>query len=183
MTNAIGISAHLHDAACCLRQESKLVAAPEEERFHPPKARAGDPEARMQILPASRPNPHSGHRCGSPSTSSRQGSCGPALGRSRPGNAATGRPRSRQRKRPDFWVLYYIIRSTGAKLSSCRNALPTSIQSNRSSPSSSTCCERPPLERSRPFAPQLARSSAPIRLQNAPTTSGTQAIKPKLIVL
>ncbi|HEX3091965.1 MAG TPA: carbamoyltransferase [Candidatus Angelobacter sp.] len=33
MTNIIGVSAHFHDAACCLLQDGNLVAAAEEERF------------------------------------------------------------------------------------------------------------------------------------------------------
>jgi carbamoyltransferase len=31
--NILGISAHYHDAACCLLRDGELIAAAEEERF------------------------------------------------------------------------------------------------------------------------------------------------------
>src|SRR5208282_5835024 len=45
-----------------------------------------------------------------------------------------------------------LIRSTGAKLFFLPNIRPTSIPSNRSSPSSSTCCEKPTPDQAKPSA-------------------------------
>jgi len=64
-----------------------------------------------------------------------------------------------------------------------RNTRRTSTRSNRSSPSSSICCARRQHVRSRPSARQSVKSSAPSPLKNAPTTSETQAIKLKPIML
>ena len=52
------------------------------------------------------------------------------------------------------------IRAAGAKLSSCRPTRPTSTPSNRSSPSSRPCCEKPTSEPSK----QPGGVSAPSRL-------------------
>ena len=45
------------------------------------------------------------------------------------------------------------------------------------------CCARPPSEPSTPSASQSANSSLPSPPRNAPTTSGTQVIKHKIIKL
>ena len=67
-----------------------------------------------------------------------------------------------------------LIRSAGAKLF----FLP------KYSPSSSTCCEKPPREPSRPSASPSTTSLRPSHPTNAPTTSQTQVIgEPKIITL
>lgn len=45
MSNVIGISAHYHDAACCLLQDGVLIAAAEEERFSRKKHDPGIPKS------------------------------------------------------------------------------------------------------------------------------------------
>lgn len=67
------------------------------------------------------------------------------------------------------------IRAAGAKLI-CRNTLPTSTRSNRSSPSSSTCSAKPQRAPPTMSATQSDSSSRPSRPRNAPTTSRTQDI-------
>jgi hypothetical protein len=77
-----------------------------------------------------------------------------------------------------------LIRSAGAKLFFLPKYSPDLNPSSRSSPSSSICSERPPRERSRPFASPSTRSFTPSPQTNAPTTSQTQAMdEPKIIAL
>ena len=66
----------------------------------------------------------------------------------------------------------------------CRNIRPTSTPSSRSSPSSSTCCAKPPREPSRPSGTQSVSCSQPSYQRNAPTISKTlDTPQPKFIPL
>jgi len=62
-----------------------------------------------------------------------------------------------------------LIRAAGAKLFFLPKYSPDPSPIDRSSPSSSTCCARPP--RARPSASQSAKSSEHLRPPNAPTIS------------
>ena len=65
------------------------------------------------------------------------------------------------------------IRSAEPSCSSSPNTRPTSIRSNRSSPSSSTYCAKPQRARSKLSSPRSANCSTPSPPRNAPTTSQT----------
>ena len=67
------------------------------------------------------------------------------------------------------------IRGAGAKLLFLPPTRPTSIRSNKSSPSSSCCFAKPPNEPPRPLGNASDRCSTPSRRRNAPTTCETQA--------
>jgi len=71
-------------------------------------------------------------------------------------------------------VVRALIRSAGAKLFFLPNIRRSEPLLSRSSPSSSTCCAKPPREPSRPSGPQSVRRSKPSCQRNAPTTSKTQ---------
>jgi hypothetical protein len=67
-----------------------------------------------------------------------------------------------------------LIRSAGAKLSSCLNTRLTSTRSSRSLPSLNICCANAPPAPLRTSQPQSVRYSKPSGHKNAPTTSRMQ---------
>ena len=70
-----------------------------------------------------------------------------------------------------------LIEAAGAKLLYLPPICRTSIPSKWPSPSSRPCCVRPPNERSRDCGPRSANSSPSSLKANAPTISGTQAMR------
>ena len=79
-------------------------------------------------------------------------------------------------------ALRELISSTARSFSSCANISETSIASNRSSRSTSTCCEKRTRGQAKPSVRQSAKFFAPSRRKNARTTSRTLAMHERKII-
>src|SRR5690242_12955801 len=76
-------------------------------------------------------------------------------------------------------IIRRILRAAGAKLLFLPPYSPTSIQSNRSSPSSKHCCAKPPREPVQLPGTASDNSSMLSPRRNAPTISATRATLPR----